>query len=106
MRKTILTFASVALFGCSSVPYEGQGVIIDPIDPTTNDSLECNVDGTDATFDYIWSRNGEYYGEDLNIPRSFISDLETRAGEEWTCIAYAPTFQDTYYVGEDSVGIE
>jgi len=108
MRKTILTLASVALFGCSSVPYEGQRVLINPGQPTTNDSLECNVDGSDATFDYIWARDGEYYGEELNIPRSFISDLETRAGEEWSCEVYVPaTFQSPQlYVDQDSVKID
>jgi hypothetical protein len=108
MRKTILTLASVALFGCNSLPYTGQGVLINPGQPSTDDSLECFVDGTDATFDYSWYRDGELYSEDSNARRSYISDLETQAGEEWYCEVYVPPMPGSsdFYVGQDSVKIE
>ena len=105
MKKAILTLASAALFGCSTGDY--TSVSINPEFPTTNDSLECSLD-SNTTFDFYWTRNGEYYKENLNSNESYISNLETQVGDEWICGVYIPQngFTDSYYVGQASVVVE
>ena len=106
MKKAIYSIiASATLSGCFN--FELPQVRISPEEPTIEDSLECYVDNFGMQYDYYWYRNEDIFKKTLDSERSYVSDLEMFAGDEWECKVFLPENEITnsIYIGADKVEI-
>jgi hypothetical protein len=83
-------------------------VQITPEEPYTEDTLNCDVVDSDATFDFKWYEGNTLIDEDLNRKSASLSSSLTEEGQTYTCKVYVPEtgFTDSYYFDEDSVTVQ